>query len=165
MPAKRPQPLSPADMDMSDVPMTEAMQAMRLVSTAANDLKEVGRTLDDMINDGAELAWVERQQVQHILRAQGRPFSHRMSFRDKLLRRGLDTSVGFHAHRNREPIEVEDVADYLLDPELAEIAELARALRERIERHAEARAEQYPAQHARLLDKVQKRREQAEQAS
>ncbi|WP_428957836.1 hypothetical protein [Streptomyces sp. cg35] len=161
MPAKRPQQLlSPAEMDFSDIPMTDAMGALVTISSAVNDLKAVGDTLDVLVKDASEVAWGERQQVQNILRVQGRPFSHRMSFRDKLQGRGLDTSVGYNAHRSRDPIEPEPVADYLLDPELAEIAQAARDLRERIKRIAEDREQQYPAQHKRILAKVDDYRQQ-----
>jgi hypothetical protein len=167
MPAKRPpiKPVSYVEAALTDIPMTDAMNAMATVSGAKNDLDAVLKTLDELVNDCAEIAWGEQQQVQHILAAQGRPFTHRTSFRDKLMRRGFTTNIGYNAHRNRDPIVAQPVADYLLDPELAEIREEARQLRKRMERHAAARAQQYPAQHQRLLALVEERASQIDEAS
>ncbi|MEU6362221.1 hypothetical protein [Streptomyces albidoflavus] len=137
--------------DLSQIPMTPAMESVAVIGSVLQDLKSVPDSMETLALDGAEAAWVEKQRIGDTLALLFRPFTHRMWLRNKMKDRGYDTSAGYHRHRNRDPIEPQQIPAYLNDPELAKIAELAAELRERTERVMEAREKQYPAQHKRLL--------------
>lgn len=135
--------------------MTDAMTAMRVIASARNDLDEVVAALEILMLDACEITWSERQQMTHILVAQGRPFSHRAALSAKLNRRGIETGRGGYSTRPRtEQVRSEPVAPYLMDAELDEIQREAAALRLRIQRHLAVREEQYPQQHRQVRGRL-----------
>lgn len=161
MPANKPR-ATPAtgrpEPDLTDVPMTPMMQAMRQVGAAVVDLKAATAILDTLVTDASEGAWAEGHQVGHMLRVQGRRFTDRTAFASRLARRGIDTGESWR-NRTSGPIAEQPVPEYLADPQLARIADLAREL---VEAFSEAeiedkRDEQYLDFHKRSLRAINAR--------
>lgn len=160
MPAKtrRATPVDAAvEPDLTDVPMTPMMKAMKRVGFASADLKAATEILDSLVLDASEGAWAEGQLMTHLLRAQGRRVSDRTAFAARLKNRGIDTGESWR-NRTSGPIDEQPVPGYLDDPELAEVALLASALLEKLGDIEDKRARQYPALHRRALGTIEARK-------
>lgn len=156
MPANKPRPDKDVNLDLSDVPMTPAMVAMSHVGSISRDLQAAGQIANEFLIDGAEAAWAEGQRSYDILKAQGKPSTHRTVFYNRLGKRGLTVGEGWR-NRTSDEITEFDLPAYLQDPELAALADEAADVLRRLETLAEARAAQYDDTHQRVLRAVEER--------
>ncbi|MFD7835535.1 hypothetical protein [Streptomyces sp. NPDC059761] len=153
--------------DFSDIPMTPAMQQINELSHIVDDLQATQDFLGACVVDLTALAWIiEKHTVTNIVRVTNKPARQNASFYNRLKVRGINTSNGgYNDRRRREAIAPEKLPTYLTDPELAEIAEEARRLRERIKGLAERREQKYPALHQRLVETQEAAAAESAQAS
>ncbi|MGW1436935.1 hypothetical protein ACWD7M_16995 [Streptomyces griseus] len=146
-----------APIDLSGVPMTPAMKALKQLREAAGELLDLEQNLEVLATDMVEVTWAEGQIGRHILNAQGQPGNHRSYLYTRLEARGLkgrgagwNSGSGVGA-RTRVPIDPLPVPDYLDESEVADVTETIAALREKLDRMMSRRDKQYPDEHKQRL--------------
>jgi hypothetical protein len=139
----------PFNVDMTEVPMTPAMETLHQVAILRAHANAIHQFLDECVLDGTELTLAEGQTQTFVLRAQGRPFSWRSQLAKILLRR-RGISVASQNWRTRtKDLEPERVPSYMNHVTLSALRRHIEPLARAVEAASELRRNQYPAVHER----------------
>ncbi|MCX4799667.1 hypothetical protein OG497_38070 [Streptomyces sp. NBC_01242] len=142
--------------DLTDVPMTPMMEAMRTAGLAVRDAQSALSILDSLVLDTSEGAWAEGQLVKDMLKVQGRKYTDRTVFGKRLQKRDIDTGESWR-NRTCGPLDEQPVPDYLNDLDLARAADLVEELAAVLARINTKRDEQYPRLHKRSMKAINAR--------
>ncbi|MFE0490144.1 hypothetical protein [Streptomyces griseoaurantiacus] len=131
--------------DLSQVPMTDAMQA-------SNELAQVARMLQDMADavrelnlDAMQAAFAENQKTLDVIKTQSRPITWRASlYRIFKADRDIDIPRRHWREKANEGLKPEPLPSYLNLNELTRLRKRLAALSLKVNKILAERDEQYP---------------------